>query len=389
MNEMSNAADAATGSEPTAWWSPDATTSEDSVEGSWRWRGGWQRWIFPSFWLIYLGQTVGGLGEHATGVWFFVGVAILIAFAVVYIRGLPFGPVRMRPWQTIGAMVVLTALESILAREDALVMCIFIAVLAMATGSRYGFVFVAALAAAAVGLPAAVPSWHTGADWDMAVTLPLVAFAMFGFFAVVRSARELAAARAEVVRLAAENERSRIARDLHDLLGHSLTTITVKAALAKRLAERDPVRAAVEIGEVEALSRSALVDVRAAVAGYRDVSLAGELATARHVLRSAGVDPHLPGAIDVVPAEYSELFGWTVREGVTNVVRHARAANCEITVGPNWLQIEDDGRGAIVGDAGTGLLGLGERVAACGGTVHSGPSSVGWTLRIEVPAVDR
>jgi len=379
----------ATKPEATPWWSADESVDDVSVEEPWQWRGGWQRWIFPTFWLVYLLQTVGGLGKHAEGAWFYVGVAVLIAFAVTYVLGLPFGSAHRRTWWAIVTMVVLTGIEAVFAHEDAFVMCIFIAVLVMATGSRWAFPVIGVLAAVAVATPALIPSWHSGADWDMAATLPLVAFAMFGFFTIIRSARELAAARSEVVRLAAENERSRIARDLHDLLGHSLTTITVKSALAKRLAERDPARAAVEIGEVEALSRSALVDVRAAVAGYREVSLAGELATARHVLRSAGVDPHLPGAVDVVPAEYSELFGWAVREGVTNVVRHARAANCEITVGPTWLQIDDDGRGAIVGDAGTGLLGLGERVEACGGTVHSRPTAVGWTLRIEVPGVDR
>src|SRR5689334_14073774 len=102
-------------------------------------------------------------------------------------------------------MVVHTAAETMLAHEDAFVMCIFIAVLAMSTGSRWAFVFVIALAGVAVATPALIPSWHSGADWQMAVTLPLVAFAMFGFFTIIRSARELAAARAEVVRLAAEN----------------------------------------------------------------------------------------------------------------------------------------------------------------------------------------
>ena len=377
------------GCEPEAapWWSANDAPDGDGTSAPWQWRAGWRRWIFPSFWLIYLGQTLGGLGDHASGAWFFVGVAILIAFAVVYILGLPFGNNRLHTWHAIVAMVALTVAESALAREDAFVMCIFIAVLAVSTDTRRGYLLVAALTIAAVAAPALIPSWHAGADWTMGVTLPLIAFAMFGFFTIIRSARELAAARAEVVRLAAENERSRIARDLHDLLGHSLTTITVKAALAKRLAAHDPQRAAREIGEVEALSRSVLADVRAAVAGYREVSLAGELATARHVLRSAGVDPHLPGAVDVVPADYRELFGWVVREGVTNVVRHARAVNCEITIGPTWLQVDDDGHGAVVGEHGTGLIGLGERVEACGGTVRSGPSQIGWTLRVEVPAV--
>jgi two-component system, NarL family, sensor histidine kinase DesK len=177
---------------------------------------------------------------------------------------------------------------------------------------------------------------------------------------------------------------------VHDVLGHSLTTITVKSALAARLVGRDPQRAVQEMNDVETLSRSTLADVRAAVAGYRDVNLAGELATARQVLGSAGIAPHLPGAIDVVPGELHELFGWAVREGVTNVVRHARATTCTITLGETWLQIDDDGHGTpdlpgARAGTGTGLLGLGERVHAAGGTVTSGPSTSGWTLRIDVP----
>ncbi|MEO5901143.1 MAG: sensor histidine kinase [Ilumatobacteraceae bacterium] len=363
---------------------------DDGIDGAWRWRGGWQRWVFPSVWMVYLLQTVHGLGVHSPGGWFLVGCAILVVYSYFYLRGLPFSPGPSKAWQSVCVMLVLTGLETFLAHEDALIMCVFIAVLAMSTGSKAGPVFVVVLTALSVALPAMIPAWHAGADWDMLVTLPMVAIAMYGFFTVIRSARELAAARAEVVRLAAENERSRIARDLHDLLGHSLTTITVKAALAKRLAQRDPARAAQEIGEVETLTRSVLVDVRAAVAGYREVSLAGELATARHVMQSAGVACRLPGSIDVVPLGYHELFGWVVREGVTNVVRHARATSCTITLGPTWLQIDDDGRIQPVGATrarsdGTGLLGLGERVGAMGGTVSGGPGATGWTLRVDVP----
>ncbi len=163
-------------------------------------------------------------------------------------------------------------------------------------------------------MPAMIPSWHAGADWSMLVTLPLVACAMYGFFTIIRSARELASARAEVVRLAAENERTRIARDLHDVLGHSLTTITVKSALARRLVGSRPGTVAQEIGEVEELSRSTLADVRAAVAGCRDITLAGELATARP--RAAFCGHRRARArqrSDVVPGELHELFGWTVR----------------------------------------------------------------------------
>ena len=163
-------------------------------------------------------------------------------------------------------------------------MCVFIAVLIMAGFAFRGHGRAAILAI--VGMTASPRSCRRPSrrgtrepDWNMLITLPLVSLAMFGFFTIIKANRELSEARAEVARLAAENERTRIARDLHDLLGHSLTTITVKAGLAHRLARPGPGARREEIGEVEQLSRSALADVRAAVAGYREVTLAGELAT--------------------------------------------------------------------------------------------------------------
>ena len=149
------------------------------------------------------------------------------------------------------------------------------------------------LALAALLVPAAIPSWHdtVAHDFDNVtpIAIPIVALVTFAVLQVVQGNRALAEARAELARLTAENERSRIARDLHDLLGHSLTTITVKAGLARRLSEADPMRAFQEVAEVEALARGSLADVRAAVADYREVTLAGELATRREVLRARNV----------------------------------------------------------------------------------------------------
>jgi two-component system sensor histidine kinase DesK len=344
--------------------------------------------LFPGIWLVYLLQTAAGVGTYSDGAVAALGYAGIAAFGAAYLLAIDAArrdARRYRVW--FGAMVALTLLEIPVAREDAFVMCVFIAVLLMAGFAfrghgRAAILAIVGMTAVATFLPAAVPAWDAEPDWTMLITLPLVALAMFGFFTILRANRELSEARAEVARLAAENERTRIARDLHDLLGHSLTTITVKAGLARRIAERDPARAAREIGEVEGLTRSALADVRAAVDGYRDVTLAGELASAQEVLRAAGIAAATPRAIEVDPA-HAELFGWVVREGVTNVVRHSRAHTCTIAVGPDWLEIADDGRGGA--DApGNGLTGLRERVAAAGGTVRAGSEAGGWRLRVDM-----
>jgi two-component system sensor histidine kinase DesK len=231
-----------------------------------------------------------------------------------------------------------------------------------------------------------LPYWHEKANYNAAWSVGLASVATWGFFTLVRSNVALSEARAEVARLAAENERSRIARDLHDLLGHSLTTITVKASLASRIAKIDPQRSIAEITEVEELTRRALADVRAAVSGYHQVTLTGELASAREVLRAAGIDVLMPHSTDSVGSPLQELFGWVVREGVTNTVRHSRATRCTITFGSRWIEISDDGRAGLK-SGGAGLAGLRDRVETLGGTLQAGPgrSARGWRLRAEFP----
>lgn len=193
---------------------------------------------------------------------------------------------------------------------------------------------VAVLGTLLVGvLPELVPDWREADSWSAAGSVALGSLAAFGFMALLRRTQQLRVAQEEVSRLAAERERMRIARDLHDLLGHSLTAVTVKAQLAGRLVGRDDARAAAEIGAVE---RRALADVRAAVAGFREVSLAVELATARELLGAAGIAADLPRAVDEVPAERRELFGWAVREGVTNAVRHSGATRVRVRSSRRW-----------------------------------------------------
>jgi len=361
------------------------------------WGAGWRRYFFPAFWLVYLGQTVSGVAKYSHGAGAVAGYLLVAAFALCYLAALPMGwnGAGRTFWVLYGTACVLTATETIFARGDALVFCVYLAVLTVSVRGRFAMPVVVALTLITALLPRFVASWGHAIDWSGALSVFLVALAMYGFFAIIRSNIELAAARSEIARLAAENERTRIARDLHDLLGHSLTTITVKSGLARRLAERDPQRACEEIAAVEDLARRTLDEVRAAVSGYRDVTLAGELATSREVLRAAGIDAEFPGAVDIVDADAVEPFGWVVREAITNVVRHSRAEHCTVAFGPRWIEIRDDGKLATAAGAGNGLSGLSERLVAAGGTVEVSSSSGGWLVRAEIAphadgqAVDR
>src|SRR5215475_14748311 len=348
----------------------------------------WRRIIFPGIWLIYLGQTASGISKYSSGWAAAAGFTILAAFCVCYLAALPliWAGQRQRFWAVYTAALALVAMETAFAHQDAFVMLTFIAVLTVGALAGRSIPLLVLFIVVAVAVPPAVRSWHAGLDFTSLITITLVGLAMYGFFGLIRSNQELAKARSEVARLAAENERTRIARDLHDLLGHSLTTITVKAGLARRLAERHDERATTEIAEVEELSRRSLADVRAAVAGHRDVTLAGELATARELLRASGIAADLPTAADVVDPAHQELFGWAVREGLTNVIRHARASWCAVRLSPSCVEISDDGIGAAA-PAGNGLRGLRERVAAAGCALDAGPRQPrGWQLRVWMPS---
>ena len=239
----------------------------------------------------------------------------------------------------------------------------------------------AATAGVAILLAAGMVGFQLAFDaadppWELALTLIAMSVWMSGFMKNVRVNQQLRDARAELATLAVAAERQRIARDLHDILGHSLTAIALKAALARRLVDRDPAAATAEIADVERLAREALSDVRSTASGMRDVTLAGELAIANSVLRSAGVNPILPSAVDDVPAAGREVFGFVVREAVTNVVRHADATRCTVTVTPRSVEIVDDGRGSTT-PAGNGLSGLAERVRSVGGRLTAGPGPEG------------
>ncbi|GAA3976375.1 hypothetical protein GCM10023085_68440 [Actinomadura viridis] len=188
--------------------------------------------------------------------------------------------------------------------------------------------------------------------------------------------QEADAAREAQARLAVAEERLRFSRDLHDLLGHSLSLIAVKSELAMRMSETDPARAREEMADVRRAAREALREVRTAVRGYRAVELDAELAGVRAVLEAAGVRCEAGAPPEGLPPEVRAVLAWVIREGATNVIKHSEARHCGITIaaygGSVVLEMSNDGVRAARRDPGSGLAGLAERVEVLGGTLTSG-----------------
>jgi two-component system sensor histidine kinase DesK len=355
---------------------------------------GWRLLASRAILLAYLTFVVTAVGNDSRGASAVAGYVIVAAFAVGWlfvplpvVLGISQVP-GYRFWIVYAVLTALLVAELPFAHAQAFVMAVFLSILIVARLGTRAVPVVLALAVAALVVPVAVPSWHVslGAAWDdvTPIAIPVVALMTFAVHQALASSHALAEARAELASLAAEQERFRIARDLHDLLGHSLTTITVKAGLAARIGQADQARAIQEMTEVEALARQALAEVRAAVASYREVTLAGELATGRQLLRAAGITADLPRAVDDVDPAHRELFGWVVREGLTNIVRHSRARSCAVRLSPSSIEITDDGIGSGA-PPGNGLTGLRERVAAVGGSIEAGPGHpAGWRLRVRL-----
>lgn len=211
----------------------------------------------------------------------------------------------------------------------------------------------------------------------------------------ITASRELRLAREEITRLAVQTERTRIARDLHDLLGHNLSLIALKSELAGQLLKVAPERAATEIGDVEKTARATLQEVREAVASYRQPTLASELHAAEEILAAAGITYRREDderMMNMLPPAIGAALSWAVREGVTNVIKHSRARRCVIRITSDKrtasIEITDDGTaaGSVVSSGGNGLRGLSERVAGLGGQIEAGPHiSGGFRLAVSIP----
>ncbi|MFJ8578426.1 sensor histidine kinase [Micromonospora sp. NPDC093277] len=355
-------------------------------------------WLLSAVWLFFLNIPL-LTALHQPEVWRrVVGASTLVAFGVSYVCVFQWARARLqthrsiprgRSWAAL-ALLLLLGLAGIPGTSgEWLTTLVFVGAAAVfLLPTREAAVVVLLTALTPPVTAALVPGWE--AEGTVVFAVLLASFAMFGVTRLSQRNAELQAAQQEIRRLAVAEERARTARDLHDILGHSLTVVAVKAELAGRLLELDPDRAATEIADVERLARQALADVRGTVGAYRGVSLAAELAGARSALAAAGIAAQLPETVPQLPAEADELFGWTVREGVTNVVRHSGARRCEIRVDGSAVEVHDDGRGPVgePGAAGHGLVGLHERARRLDATVTVGrrPDGRGFLLRVALPA---
>jgi two-component system, NarL family, sensor histidine kinase DesK len=247
------------------------------------------------------------------------------------------------------------------------------------------------------GLGVGLGEWlHGDGGSDVAATvLTIVSIGalMSAFGRIARGNRELHETREELARLAVSEERLRIARDLHDLLGHSLSVIALKTALARKLLARDVALVAAELDDIEAVSRTALAEVREAVLGYRRLALAEALEGAQAALAAAGIGCELAEVTVTFPAEVDAVLAWAVREGSTNVIRHSGATHCLIRVDADAdraaVLIEDDGTAAGAAGTGSGLRGLRERAHRLRGELESGTRpGGGYRLRLTVPLAE-
>jgi two-component system sensor histidine kinase DesK len=379
-------------------------TGKTVVGQSLRWR-----LLFSGIWLLYLIQPISDMFTDHRGAWWIAGAFILVAvFSALYI--LLICSWAGRPALSRRLLVALYAIAALacltLGGQGWNSLWIYVSA---ATGLAMPDRRTAIRAVMVVAASFALFSW-LGNDnpGDFLITLlpvVVVGLATSGMRVLSTVMRELSQAREEVARLAAGEERLRLARDMHDLTGQSLSMITLKSELAARIlgrlpesADRDSARDQIE--EVASVSRQTLKDIREAVSGYRRPTIAVEGITARTALIAAGIEAHDDPALTLLSGTFDgdaeAALAWCLREAVTNVIRHSGAQHCRIgltaTSKELTLTVSDDGRGVTpsgdpaAGPAGSGLRGMSERLAGVGGHLRMQPGPAGgFQLTATVP----
>jgi two-component system, NarL family, sensor histidine kinase DesK len=338
-------------------------------------------------WLagILYGKVHAGAGQIAFGA---AGIAIVLSlYPWLLWQALMRRNRRPHSLALAAMLLVCVALVVVLGQAWAMALAAPAALFGVVWTSRAGFAVAAALV-----LSLATVTYGLIMEWPFLPALfaggYMLAAAFSGTMAVwfCHVVEELRQARAELAGRAVGEERLRFARDLHDVLGHSLQAVALRAELAERMIDRDPGRVAKELVEIQSIARGAVKDVREVVRGYRTTSLRTELEGATAVLHAAGIRCQAPLIPPDLPAAVHETFGWVARESVTNMLRHAAATWCLLTVwadnGRVHLEIVNDGASRLLaGTPGSGLAGLTERVEKAGGTFTAGPVGDG-TFRV-------
>jgi two-component system sensor histidine kinase DesK len=365
-------------------------------------------------WLLYLVQPIASLFQSRPSapqiVLTLAGAVVFIALYVwvalrsvrsIFTAPLDPAPSAVELWLPIAGMFVLALLET---RANGYVWGALFVYTCAAAGGRLPIRQALALV---VGIELLILFYGLRDDLSTAetvsalVTILLASVTTILMVWAVRTFRRIQEERQEMGRIAAiAEERLRIARDLHDLLGHNLSLIALKSELAHRLIHTAPDRAEAEIADVESVARTALQEVRETVASYRRPTLIGELHAAREILAAAGIAYTFAGDDRVAegqPPTFEEALAWAVREGVTNVIRHSRARTCRVlllreaavarlTITDDGTAVSDDAVTAMPQLEGSGLRGLAERISALGGVCDYGPQpSGGYRLAVALP----
>jgi two-component system, NarL family, sensor histidine kinase DesK len=340
--------------------------------------------------LISVPAIVGLIGDEPSPARVAVVAVALVAFMALFfnaIRGREVAkPLAVVAWAVVLDLAIAAAL-TIADRSDWSLLFYYVVALAGIRLVRPWTIVAVFATAAIAGTASALGGAATGNTEGLVLSLLGIGSAMLAMGEILRSNRELLDARAEVARLAVADERVRFARDLHDLLGHSLSVIALKAQLAGRRLPHDPEAAAAEVADIERVTREALREVRETVSGYRRPVLDAELAGARTALDAAGIETTIDRPEVELPTDVEAVLAWTVREAATNVIRHSGATHSAIRVVPALhqasVEVVDDGRGADgAATSGTGLAGLEERLRAAGGRLEAGPRDDGPGFRV-------
>lgn len=344
-----------------------------------------EHWWMPLMWLPFMFWFFAGpYWKHAGLAGWTLNTAVGLLFVYLYLQAFSRGD-RLRVICTVLMLIIAAAAISF--NTGAAGLLIYCAAAGSFSPNRRRVLGFAAAEMAVLIFYGYRLHFEVG-FWGSMVLLIVLVGAVNHFSAVAhRQNQKLRLANEEIEHLAKVAERERIARDLHDVLGHTLSLITLKSELARKLVDRDPERAKLEMQDVENTSRAALADVREAIRGYRSDGFFAELSRARAALETAGVTLQCSTvSLDLSPAQESVL-AMVLREAVTNVVRHAEAQRCEVRLVRDnalcRLEIVDDGRGSDAPE-GNGLRGMRERLQSIGGTLER-LTGKGTRLVIQVP----